>query len=237
MKRVYEWLSWQIDIPISFQREIDSIHVDLGSGIIPRNPFCAHQLIATDIISAEIDAHSTQSGLKIEFLENLDLTKTFPFDSNSISSFSAYDVVEHIPRWERLENSIRFPFVHFMKEIYRCLMPGGFFLAVTPFFPRDATFVDPTHVNHISIKTVDYFCNSDLSQSLTSTYGFLGFFEKVYCQPLRGPGPYLLSNQTLKAIKSQNSVLVTFLKINKRLIKLISVHNPTHLLWVLKKPT
>jgi len=237
MKTFLSNLVWQIDIPKSLREINNSVHVDLGSGLTPRNPFGAQRLIATDIGIKDFQTiHYLSGEPEVEYLDSFDLTTSFSFESNSISSFSAYDVVEHIPRWERFDGIIRFPFVHFMNEIHRCLVPGGFFLAVTPFFPRDASFVDPTHVNYVSIETIDYFCNDQLVKSLTSCYGFEGIFEKICSTKLRGPGPFLHGHQTLRSVRGRSSFPIFLMKLSKRVFNLPRVNKATHLLWVMRKP-
>jgi SAM-dependent methyltransferase len=163
-------LAWVYKIPLSLPE--NSVHVDLGSGGKPRNPFLASHLIATD----HNDLFSNP--LSMEFRKQ-DLTKPLKFADNSIDSFSAYDVLEHVPRWERLpDGQIIFPFVNLMSEIFRCLKPGGIFLALTPSFPSGAAFQDPTHINFISRDTVNYFAGPAYSKVLM--YGFNASFEIVY---------------------------------------------------------
>jgi len=132
-----EWHDYipQIDTPTNFT------HVDLGAGNNPRNPFAATRLVTTDISQTD---HNKQF---------LDLTRPLPFESNTIFSFSAFDVLEHIPRWERKPNNeICYPFVNLISEIYRCLVPNGIFIAVSPVFPSESAFTDPTHLNILPSK-------------------------------------------------------------------------------------
>ncbi len=146
--------SWQESIPF-FHTEFGSIHVDLGAGNSPRNPFKASTLVATDFHSD----FTNSSGVR--FLQ-VDLTSQLPFDDQEISSFSAYDLLEHIPRWERTrEGEIQFPFISLMNEIARCLKAGGVFVAVTPAYPSEAVFQDPTHVNFVSRETLSYFLGKE----------------------------------------------------------------------------
>jgi len=218
---------WQVGIPFSHSDPF-SVHVDLGAGNNPRNPFCAAKLIATDFH----ESFTRHDG--VEFMK-CDLTRDLPFETNSIDSFSAFDVLEHIPRWERTENGIEFPFINLMNEIYRCLKPGGLFIALTPAFPSEAAFQDPTHVNVISRATIRYFAGEEPWAKLL-VYGFDQGFTVVTQTWQRGAGP-LSDTSLLLKFKSADwpSRIKIFLKLSKRILKLSRVQKPTHLLWVLSK--
>jgi SAM-dependent methyltransferase len=230
IKKLSERLLWQISVPISLQSE-NTVHVDLGSGNVPRNPFGASKVIGTDFHSDFV----SPSGFS--FVQ-VDLTKKLPFEDSTLDSVSAYDVLEHIPRWERIDGKILFPFIDLMSEIHRCLKPGGTFLAVTPAFPSPAAFQDPTHVNIISTVTVKYFTNpSPWAGNLE--YGFIGNFDLVCQTWLRGNS--VLSAQTASKNQIKSGARIFLLPKNLRLlfqilVKLVS-KKPTHLLWVLSKPT
>ena len=175
-----------------------------------------------------------------------DLTKTLNFSNNTIHSFSDYDVLEHIPRWERLPNGeIIFPFVNLMSEIFRCLTPGGFFLAVTPSFPSNAAFQDPTYVNLIAHETVDYFARPAHARQLR--YGFDYSFNIIYENwtwtglPLPEVIQAVDSRIRRRGIKNflhrlarkHEVVYVAYLWLK---LSLLRRKNPTHLLWILQKP-
>jgi SAM-dependent methyltransferase len=218
---------WQIDIPHTHTAK-NSVHVDLGAGNNPRNPFRATKLIATDFH----DSFTRHDG--VEF-RKCDLTRNLPFDSDSVDSFTAFDVLEHIPRWERTKSGIEFPFINLMNEIHRCLKPGGIFMALTPAYPSEAAFQDPTHVNVISQATLLYFTGNEPWAKLLG-YGFDNGFTVVTQTWQRGGG--VLSETSLiseleKARKSEKFKII--LKLAKRIINLVRTRKPTHLLWVLKK--
>lgn len=144
-------------------------HLDVGCGQDPRNPFDCDELHGVDIVDKKmgIDFYYKKSNV---ILENL------PYQDSYFDSISAYDFIEHIPRFAIINGHTTFPFINFMNEVYRVLKPGGVFYAVTPFFPRMEAFTDPTHINFITKKTHTYFTLPNLSGSI---YGFNGKFEII----------------------------------------------------------
>lgn len=214
---------WQVSIPFRHESQ-NSVHVDLGAGNVPRNPFCATQLIATDFHRNFVNAEG------IKFVE-ADLTRSLPFETNSIDSFSAFDLLEHIPRWERFNSEIVFPFINLMNEVNRCLKPGGIFFAVTPAFPSQAAFQDPTHVNFISYSTINYFVGQD-AWAKNLGYGFAGKFDYITQFWLRGAGPFETSEREF-GVKP-----LTKFRIFKRLLLILIQYprqKPLHLVWVMRK--
>lgn len=222
---------WQIDIPFNWGS--NSVHVDLGSGGNPRNPLNAEKLIAADI-HLPVESNLTASA----DIENkqVDITKTFPFNDESIDSFSAFDVIEHIPRWERREDEVTFPFVNAMNEIFRCLKPGGIFIAVTPCYPKSEAFQDPTHVNIISKNTIYYFSSSSIPDATRMGYGFQGNFKILHNDWLKGGGPFLSNSEFTKiAVSKKSTSFLVLLKYIKRYIKMKFKVKSSHVLWVLQK--
>jgi SAM-dependent methyltransferase len=219
---------WNVDIPYQHSSAV-SIHVDLGAGNAPRNPFNASRLVATDMHKSFIRPDG------VEFVV-ADLTRPLPFDSNSISSVSAYDVLEHIPRWERVDGEIHFPFIELMSEIHRCLIPDGLFIAVTPAFPNSEAFQDPTHVNIISKGTIRYFAAPEPWAALTG-YGFVGSFQVIAQTWLRGAGPFA-ADSLVSSFSQQRKFekIRTLFRILNRMLIASRNRKPTHLLWVLAKP-
>lgn len=66
-----------------------------------------------------------------------DLMQRWPWEDNSVGAFRAYDFLEHLP--DKL---------HTMREIHRCLRPGGWLLSMTPSTDGRGAFQDPTHVSY-----------------------------------------------------------------------------------------
>lgn len=228
MIQYIEQLLWEIDLPMHVER--DSFHLDLGSGSHPRNPFSATRLIACDVLPAE------QVEMSCEYLQ-CDITVQLPFGSDTFSSISAFDVLEHIPRWERRDGEVQFPFVNLMSEIFRVLKPGGYFYAVTPMYPSSSAFTDPTHVNVMTLQTVSYFGGANHAKQLG--YGFEGGFEIIFANWLRGAGPFALSGSLFGQVKnnpwSRKSLRAELQLLNRWLRRLFN-RKPTHVLWVLRKP-
>lgn len=141
-------------------------HLDIGCGARPRNPYNQDTVWGVDISGS---VTSEKSNIK---RCNVALEK-MPFDSNFFDSVSAYDFLEHLPRSLIIEGQSRFPFIDLMNDVWRVLKPNGLFYAVTPAYPRQEAFVDPTHTNFITEKTHEYFTSPHY---LGRMYGFEGGF-------------------------------------------------------------
>ena len=208
------------------------VHLDMGCGLNPRNPFGAKKLIGIDIL-AESSMNAQQDFKYIQVLPG----RAFPLENESIDSISGYDFIEHLPRGSTLDSNL---FISFMNESSRVLKKGGVLLLVTPAFPSPAAFQDPTHVNFISVNTVDYFIGSNPDASKLG-YGFTGKFQLVTQQWV---GPFTrIWGKAPKVNAAGSPSHPTFLnilvQIFSRLTSLRScisaIRKPTHLLWVLQK--
>lgn len=146
-------------------------HLDLGCGPTPRNPYRADEAHGLDI--------ALPPGLSPDLFRRADLTyEPIPHPDSSFDSISAFDFLEHVPRvFPTVDGrSSRFPFIELMDEIWRVLKPAGRFYAITPGYPRPEAFQDPTHVNFITLKTHEYFCESPPKGRM---YGFRGAFQAL----------------------------------------------------------
>lgn len=226
------WLKWQIGQPLLWNRS-DSVHLDLGSGKRPANPFNAAKLFASDIQ----DLSTSSESYNYEFCKISNISK-ISLDDQSVDSVSAYDLLEHIPRsWPGSDNSIRYPFIELMNEVSRVLKPGGIFIAVTPAFPSPQSFQDPTHVNIISDETISYFDENAWARQLG--YGFMGSFTRLHQSWLRGAAPYIgryeenVRPSQFYKLKNQN--IIHKIRILNRLRLLLTLNKPYSLLWILRK--
>jgi SAM-dependent methyltransferase len=148
-------------------------HLDLGCGTNPFNPY--HREIVYGIDIREDSQRLTGAGNVTIIKANLAL-EMIPFEDSFFDSISAIDFLEHIPRQLYIDQNtgITYPFINLMNEIWRALKPGGKFLAITPAFPSNAAFADPTHVNAITSTTHEYFCGT---APVGRIYGFNGAFR------------------------------------------------------------
>ena len=146
-------------------------HLDLGCGLTPRNPYGRRKLCGVDI-------RPLDSTPEAEFRCANVVLDPIPYPDNHFASVSAFDFLEHVPRLLGTTDgrSTWFPFIVLMNEIWRVLAPGGRLYALTPAFPNQAAFVDPTHVNIITAHTHEYFCGDD---RLGQIYGFEGHFNAL----------------------------------------------------------
>jgi len=165
-------------------------HLDVGCGSQPRNPFGFEELYGIDIIEqSSDDFHYVQSNIVLNPL---------PFEDSTFDSISAYDFLEHIPRLVIDNNKSRFPFIDFMNEAYRVLKPNGVFYAITPYYPRNEAFVDPTHVNIISKNTYEYFTHPKYGASI---YGFVGKFKVMRIKKIKFSQEINKHNYLIKLLK------------------------------------
>jgi len=140
--------------------------LDIGSGQYPRNPFDVEDVYGVDIAEFSEAKNVRTADLNID---------PIPYPDNYFDYVTAYDFLEHVPRIIYVNGKIRNSFIEVMNEVWRVLKPGGIFLAHTPHYEHIEAFSDPTHVNFITQKTVDYFTIH--AEPLGRIYGFLGTFE------------------------------------------------------------
>jgi SAM-dependent methyltransferase len=70
----------------------------------------------------------------------------YPFEDNTFDGIEAFDVIEHL---EDLAEVFR--------EFHRILQPGGWIKITTPHFSSANSYIDPTHRQHLSYFSLDYF--------------------------------------------------------------------------------
>lgn len=188
-------------------------HLDLGCGGKPRNPYQYDKICGVDIMRHPDLADD------IEFkLANLS-TGPIPFGDNSFDAVSAFDFIEHVPRvLSDNAGGTRLPFIELMNEIWRVLKPDGKFYAITPAYPREEVFRDPTHVNIITQRTHNYFCDE---KRFAKNYGFSGEFEAVRAEWVH---PRLHATAELSFKKTCRSVFRSIVRAKQK----------SHLLWELR---
>ena len=133
--------------------------LDLGCGPDPKNKFNADEYFGIDL-ERNKSKNILQCRLGYEKI---------PFDDNTFDYITAYDIVEHIPRFSD-SKKIYNPFIFFMNECYRVLKKDGIFLSVTPVYPFFGAFQDPTHTNIITIDTFRLYFSTDRLE-ITQDYG------------------------------------------------------------------
>lgn len=70
----------------------------------------------------------------------------YPFPDNCFDEIRAMDVIEHVADLPAM-----------MREIWRIGGPGALVELTTPHFSCVNSYIDPTHVRHLSASSMDYF--------------------------------------------------------------------------------
>ena len=215
------------------------VHVDLGAGRFPRNPLRCAQVVGVDILP-EPPFTSSESVRYVRTSPG----ETLSITSQTVDSVSAYDFLEHLPRFAfRSDGSSANLFIEMMNEVHRILRPGGLFLALTPCYPADSTFVDPTHVNHIAVGTIDYFSGPTHARALG--YGFEGAFSCVAQGWIRASDPIWSTQEPLMRDLSvpwlRPHPMPPLQRIRRvvsetsRTLRLRAPEQPPHYLWLLQR--
>ena len=84
-----------------------------------------------------------------------------PFKDNSIGAFRAFDFLEHGKDMDAF---------WLIEEIYRCLVPGGYFISYTPHALGIGASCDPSHLSRWDERRFLYWCSDELRPFLCSNY-------------------------------------------------------------------
>lgn len=152
---------------IDNSKETKTSSLDLGCGFSPQNRFAADEVYGLDLV---------ENKRKKVFRCKLGFEK-IPFEDSSFDYLTAYDLIEHIPRFSDSENSNN-PFIQFMNECYRVLKKGGVFLSMTPIYPYMGAFQDPTHTNIMTIDTFKLYFSEE-KYDIASHYGITANFKII----------------------------------------------------------
>ena len=218
------WSNWNTKEPKEWGIQ-SKVHLDMGCGYHPRNPFNAQKLIGIDIISDEILKNQS----KFDYLQ-VTPGQRLPLKDESVDSISGFDFLEHLGRGDGTSKN---QFIDFTSEAHRVLRPEGILFLVTPAFPSPAAFQDPTHVNFITVETIKYFIGAN-APAKEMGYGFNGSY-KLVAQFWMGPFSKIFSHAD---DFSNNSFLRKIMKLFtitsiRRIIS--GARKPTHLVWILEK--
>jgi SAM-dependent methyltransferase len=205
------------------------IHVDLGAGSYPRNPFSANQLIAFDVLDPkDISINSNSVGSNLKYMQ-VSRFKPFPLGGDSVTSISGFDFLEHLSREPGTQAN---EFIFVMNEVFRILKSGGVALFVTPAYPLRTAFQDPTHINILTKDTYEYFCGKN-PLALKLGYGFEGQFELIsqfWAGPFSKVWKYSNAGEYRGTLRN---------RLNLSIVRLSEIarfkFRRTHLVWVLRK--
>lgn len=89
-----------------------------------------------------------------------DLREKWPFEDNSIGVIRAHDIMGHIEK------------IHFIKEAYRVLVPGGYLLSKTLSTDGRGAFQDPTQISFYNENSFAYYVNKKLKKYIDISINF-----------------------------------------------------------------
>jgi glycosyltransferase involved in cell wall biosynthesis len=120
------------------------------------------------------------AGCPMDFRKTVLNSGTWPFPDSSIGAFRAHDFLEHLP--DKLAT---------MREIHRCLAPGGWLLASTPDAMGPGAHQDPTHVSFWVENSFRYYTEQRLAKYIgNSTERFMA--SRLFTAP--GQIPYVIAD-------------------------------------------
>lgn len=148
--------------------------LDLGCGPNPTNRFNANKSWGLDLYE---NLENNVIKCKLGF-------EPIPFESNSIDYVTAYDLLEHIPRFSECNSfNNHTPFIFLINEVHRVLKKNGIFLSSTPIWPYPAAFQDPTHNNIMTAETFRLYF-SDSKYKIAEHYGINTDFQIIHSKIL-----------------------------------------------------
>ena len=106
----------------------------------------------------------------------VDLENCLPFTDDSFDLVLADNVFEHIRNYVQL-----------LKECSRILRPGGRLVIDVPYFRCAGAFIDPTHCNYFTLRSLRYFVPNTYE---SMNYGYLPVLfadVKVLVNPKHAP--------------------------------------------------
>ena len=92
---------------------------------------------------------------------NCDLNDRWPFADNSVGVIRAHDILEHLK-----------DHVHIMKEAYRVLVPGGYFMIQVPSTDGRGAWQDPTHISYWNQNSFFYYLRQEQAKYIDTPVRF-----------------------------------------------------------------
>lgn len=129
------------DLAIRDAKKNGLLAVDIGGGSWPRKG-----CINVDLWEGADVVHDINDGL--------------PFEDGSVGMLRAYHILEHLPDKQKI-----------MKEIYRVLAHGGWFICEVPSTDGRGAFQDPTHVSYWNSNSFWYYYDKAYSQYIYNDGG------------------------------------------------------------------
>jgi glycosyltransferase involved in cell wall biosynthesis len=137
------------DLAIKDAKDRGLLAVDIGGGSWPRK-----DCINVDLWEGADVVH--------------DLNDRLPFEDGSVGMLRAYHILEHLPDKQKI-----------MKEIYRVLAHGGWFICEVPSTDGRGAFQDPTHVSYWNANSFWYYCSQEYARFIYNDGGIR--FQQYDC--------------------------------------------------------